>query len=110
MSESKLWRLQRAEAPKASTFNESVRWIIRAFLMAAILAMAIFKGYSQRGLVLLGVALIWALLLPVVFKAGAVVLTKAGIEGRARRMWLGVIAVLLLGAFAIGARLLITGG
>jgi hypothetical protein len=76
-------------------------------LLAAIFALALVQGYSQRALALLGVAIVWAMLLPLILRGGALVLDRTGVEGKGRKVLLAVMAALLLVIFALGARLLV---
>jgi hypothetical protein len=84
-----------------------LRIALRVVLLVVIVYLAALRGYDQRGLLLLLVAVLWALALPFVLRGLIRHLDRTQITGWRRSALLVSAALVLLGAFAVGARLLI---
>ncbi len=80
---------------------------MRIALLAAIFATAWYQGRSGRTLAVLAIMVLWAASLPVLARFVANYLERAGVEGTTRTILVILACLLLLGAFAITARLLL---
>lgn len=83
------------------------RMLFRALMIVAILWLATYRGLTLVRAALLGVAILWALALPSILRW----ITQATARRPAwqRYVLVGLTALLLLGAFALGVQPLVTG-
>jgi hypothetical protein len=81
------------------------RWLIRGLLLVAMIALAALQGLSPARLVLLGVAILWALSLPWLLRA--IVRATADRPAWQRYALVALAAVLLLAAFFFGVQALL---
>ena len=111
LEDPKSFRLTRPEqnnrGPRSSA--TMLRWATRAFMLIAIAALAIYRGYSAQAIGSLVLIVVWALALPFVLRALARRLEVSGMERGPRRMVLLLLGLALLAAFAFGARALLPG-
>lgn len=91
-------RLPRHERPQPR-FASATRWLLRGFLLVGIVVLAMVQGYASSQLLVLFLAVCWALLLPLLI--GRVWRATAGM-GRQRRWLITVVCGLFfLAVFAV---------
>ncbi len=83
------------------------RWVLRGFMILAIVMIAVRRGSTSMELVAVALAILWALSLPVIL-TWSWRLTQ-GRPGWQRAAVSVCVAALLLIAFALGARALLPG-
>jgi hypothetical protein len=100
--------LQRHRPPGSSSPAGSIRTVLRVVIVVAIVALAAMRGFGGLRLVLLGTALLWALLLPVAL--GWFWRATSGLSQNLRYGVTLAACVALLGSFFLGVRALLAIG
>lgn len=105
------WQMPRSdERRSAGNPTRNLRYVTRIGMIAIIFVLAWFRGFNSTAMVYLAGVVAWAACLPLLTRVFADRLSDRGYSRGARRSIVLAVAVLLLVAFAISARVVIGRG